>query len=96
MQKGIWTWIYVIIFIFMFFLLVLNLCDKKVESNKEQIYMLKNIDGLVTLYEGEKVIAKYDDIVVGNLPVGDRTALTQGIEFETFQEAQSALEDYDG
>lgn len=59
-------------------------------------YRLQSSDGIIAIYFGDELIEKYDEIILSNLPFSDRTSLEHGLEFNTLEEAQKALEDFDG
>ena len=50
----------------------------------------------VALYLEGRVYEVYPDIIVDNLPKQDIDQLKKGIAFSTAEEAQNAIEDYDG
>ena len=62
----------------------------------QEIYRLQCKNDTVMLYLGDDIIAVYDNIITDNLPVSDRQALQSGIEFKSLEDAQRAIEDYDG
>ena len=47
-------------------------------------------------YNGKEIAAVYGDIVLDNLPPEDIKILENGIAFPTREEAEKAVEDYDG
>ena len=59
-------------------------------------WVLKTYGNSVALYNGDKVAAVYGDIVLENLPPDDKKILESGIAFPTREEAEQAIEDYDG
>lgn len=60
------------------------------------VYRLVDEDGTVKLYNENKVISIYEGIISENLPTRDRIALKKGIEFDSLEKAERAIEDYDG
>lgn len=75
----------------------LEFFGKKAESGGvDKLYRLTVLNGKVALYRGNKYITSYDGVSPENLPSGDRTALENGILFETREQAERAVEDYDG
>ena len=50
----------------------------------------------VARYNGKEIEAVYGDIVLDNLPPEDIKILENGIAFPTREEAEKAVEDYDG
>lgn len=59
-------------------------------------WVLHSYGNNVALYNGEKIIEVYGSITLSNLPEEDKRMLDNGIVFSTREEAQSAIEDYDG
>ena len=59
-------------------------------------WVLKAYGNSVALYNGDEVAAVYGDIVLDNLPPEDIKILENGIAIPTREEAEQALEDYDG
>lgn len=59
-------------------------------------WVLKAYGNSVALYNGDEVAAFYGDIVLDDLPPEDIKILENGIAFPTREEAEQAVEDYDG
>ena len=59
-------------------------------------WVLKAYGNSVALYNGDEVAAVYGDNVLDNLPPEDIKILENGIAFPTREEAEQAVEDYDG
>ncbi len=59
-------------------------------------WVLRSYGGNVALYNGEELYSVYGDIMLSNLPPEDIDILENGIAFPTKQEAEAAIEDYDG
>ena len=59
-------------------------------------WVLKSYGNSVALYNGESLETVYSDIVLDNLPPEDIKILESGIAFPTREEAEQAVEDYDG
>ena len=59
-------------------------------------WVLKAYGNSVALYNGYKIATVYGDIVLDNLPPDDIKILESGIAFPTREEAEQAIEDYDG
>ena len=59
-------------------------------------WVLKAYGNSVALYNRDEVAAVYGDIVLDNLPPEDIKILENGIAFPTREEAEQAVEDYDG
>ncbi len=77
------------------FLLILTGLKFTAESNTKN-YILRSYKNTVALYENDKLIEVYSDVVLNNLPESDRYALNSGIEFGNIKDAKLAIEDYDG
>lgn len=60
------------------------------------VYRLVDENGVVKLYNDNKVVSVYDGIISENLPTRDRIALKKGLEFDSLEKAERAIEDYDG
>lgn len=59
-------------------------------------WILKAYGNNVALYNGDEVATVYGEIVLDNLPPDDKKILESGIAFPTREEAEQAIEDYDG
>lgn len=59
-------------------------------------WVLKAYGNSVALYNDKDLAAVYDDIVLDDLPPEDIKILESGIAFPTREEAEQAIEDYDG
>lgn len=59
-------------------------------------WILKTYGNSVALFYGEELESVYGDIVLDNLPPDDIKILESGIAFPTREEAEQAIEDYDG
>ena len=59
-------------------------------------WVLKAYGNSVALYNGESLETDYGDNVLDNLPPEDIKILESGIAFPTREEAEQAVEDYDG
>ena len=77
------------------FLITLGFVIKNKYDNPES-WVLHSYGNNVALYNGEKIIEVYGSIVLDTLPEEDKKLLDNGIVFSTKEEAQSAIEDYDG
>ncbi len=69
--------------------------NSKEKNNVQERYILKASNGTVALFLGEDVVETYD-IEIETLPYSDRQSLEEGIIYKNIEEAQSAIEDYDG
>ena len=70
--------------------------DKADRNGDTSVYTLIDENGTVKLYSEKEIISVYEEIVTSNLPTNDRIALRNGIEFDSLEKAQKAVEDYDG
>ena len=68
----------------------------KVSAENKTLMILKEENGVVTLYKGNKIIRTYDEIVISVLPKNDREALFNGIVIENDEQLNAIIEDYDG
>lgn len=59
-------------------------------------WVLKAYGNSVALYNGKELAAVYGDIMLDDLPPEDIKILENGIAFPTREEAEQAVEDYDG
>lgn len=66
------------------------------DKSVEEYYTLKEYNGSVALYNGEKMIDIFEGIVLSNLPDGDRKKFANGIKTDSLEEALSIIEDFDG
>ncbi len=80
--------------------LVILLVSMGLMKNRKQPntsgWVLRVADGNVALYNNGTVEKVYDEIVLDNLPPDDISMLESGISFSTKEEAERAIEDYDG
>lgn len=60
------------------------------------LWVLHSYGNNVALYNGEEIVEVYGGISLDTLPEADKRLLDNGIIFQTREEAQSAIEDYDG
>ncbi|MBQ7726199.1 MAG: hypothetical protein IJT66_03550 [Clostridia bacterium] len=73
----------------------------RVIRNKQEGYapatwILRSYGNGVALYNGENIAAVYGNIVLDDLPAEDADLLKKGIAFPSREEAERAVEDYDG
>ena len=66
------------------------------QTEDETAWVLRSYGNGVALYKGRELSAVYGDIVLDNLPAEDVALLKKGLSFSTKEEAERALEDYDG
>lgn len=77
-------------------LLAIMLIIPQYETENEKKYRLQSTDGVIAMYFGDDIVSEYGDIILDNLPFGDREALERGIEFDSKEDAERAVEDFDG
>lgn len=65
-------------------------------TDGETAWVLRSYGNGVALYRGKELSAVYGNIVLDDLPAEDVALLDKGISFSTKEEAERALEDYDG
>ncbi len=71
--------------------------NKNVSSNSSSVkFVLKYCDGNVSLFEGDDIIETFGEVNYSTLPYADRESLSNGIEFDTIDEAYDLIEDFDG
>ena len=68
----------------------------KNKHDNPEMWVLHSYGNNVALYIGEKIIEVYGSIMLDTLPDEDKRLLDNGIFFSTKEEAQNAVEDYDG
>lgn len=66
------------------------------KAENPEIWVLHSYGDNVALYNGEEIIEVYGTISLNTLPEADRRLLDSGIAFHSREEAQNAIEDYDG
>ena len=66
----------------------------KVENPK--VWVLHSYGNNVALYSDGEIIEVYGSIAINTLPEADKRLLQNGIAFHSREEAQNAIEDYDG
>ncbi len=73
-------------------------CGFAVRDKVEEpdIWVLHSYGNNVALYNGENIIEVYGSIALDTLPEADKKLLDNGIAFHSREEAQNAIEDYDG
>ena len=76
-------------------LLAIGFALKNKQENPD-LWVLHSYGNNVALYNGEEIIEVYGSIALDTLPESDKRLLDNGIFFLTREEAQSAIEDYDG
>ena len=65
-------------------------------SADETVWVLRSYGNGVALYRDKELSAVYGDVVLDDLPPEDVALLESGISFSTREEAEQAMEDYDG
>ena len=68
----------------------------KNKQDNPDLWVLHSYGNNVALYNGENIIEVYGTIALDTLPESDKRLLDNGIVFQSREEAQSAIEDYDG
>lgn len=68
----------------------------KNQDYEQSSWVLKAYGNSVALYNEDKVETVYGDIVLDNLSPDDIRIIESGIAFPTREEAEQAIEDYDG
>lgn len=83
-----------IVFISMFVIILysFNLFRK---NDKQIDYTLKSYKNTVALYDGEKAIKIYSNIVLNTLPPNDIQSFNNGIKVSTPLQAEKLLEDFE-
>ena len=76
------------------FLLVLH-CFKEKNETLDTNYILKAYKNTVALYNGEKLVKIYDDIVLNTLPEKDIYQFRSGLRVSSPEYADKYLEDFD-
>ena len=68
----------------------------KVSASSNAPLILKERNGTVALYKGNKIVKIYDEIVISVLPKSDQEALYSGIIIKNEEQLNAIIEDYDG
>jgi hypothetical protein len=68
----------------------------KVSAKNSAPMILKERNGTIALYKGNKIVKIYDEIVISVLPKNDQEALYSGIIIKNEDHLNSIIEDYDG
>ncbi len=70
---------------------------RELPSNNASVkFVLKYYDGNVSLFEGDNIIETFGEVNYSTLPFADRESLSNGIEFDSIDEAYDLIEDFDG
>ena len=77
-------------------ILIIMLIIPIFEKEETKKYRLQSAEGIVSIYLGDELVEQYDDIIFENLPFADKVSLQNGIEFDSLEDAERALEDFDG
>ncbi len=77
------------------FLIILHIITNYNKTNTNLNYTLKSYKNTVALYNGEKIIKIYNNIVLNTLPQTDIQNFNKGIPVSTQVEAELYLEDFD-
>ena len=70
--------------------------SRAIRQNEETAWVLRSYGNGVALYNGKDLSAVYGNIVLDDLPPEDVALLNSGISFASREEAERAMEDYDG
>ena len=99
MEKKIQNWLLIVILIISLsvsaILIALGFALKNRQENPD-LWVLHSYGNNVALYNGDEIIEVYGTISIDTLPESDKRLLDNGIFFQTREEAQNAIEDYDG
>lgn len=85
----------ILIFICIFVIVLYFIKDYNKKTNSP-VYVLKSYKNTVALYQNDKLIEVYENIVLNTLPQKDIQSFNNGITFNTEKQAETYLEDYDG
>lgn len=66
------------------------------KAENPKVWVLHSYGNNVALYNGDEIIEVYGSIALNTLPEADKRMLQNGIAFHSREEAQNAIEDYDG
>lgn len=78
-----------------FFVLVLQFIKGYKEKSTDSVYTLKSYRNTVALYRNENLIEIYDSVVLNTLPQKDVQNFNKGIIFDTEEQAETYLEDFE-
>ncbi|MBR3968165.1 MAG: hypothetical protein IKJ93_01085 [Clostridia bacterium] len=84
----------VLIFTCIFAIVLYFIKDYKQKSNSP-VYMLKSYRNTVALYQNDKLLEIYENIVLNTLPQKDIQSFNNGITFGTEEQAEIYLEDFE-
>lgn len=81
-----------------FIIAIILTCVFAMKNNSKQAdnWVLRSYDNTVVLLNNDDVVEIFDQIVLDTLPSEDLKHLQSGIPFSSYDEAMSAVEDYDG
>ena len=98
MEKQLKTKIFIVSILSVCFAVILLTIGFVIKAKQEnpKAWVLHSYGNNVALYNGDEIIEVYGGIVLDALPEEDKRQLDSGIAFPTKEEAQSAVEDYDG
>lgn len=66
------------------------------KAQQDSALLLKEHNGMVTLFDGKEIVRVYDTIVISVLPSSDQQRLKNGIKIENEEQLFTIIEDYDG
>ena len=95
MKKAI-NYFFIPLFITLVICAIIIKGGKAVEINeKKEEYTLRSYKNTVALYNGDKMLRIYDSIVLNSLPKADINNFKRGITFDSAEEVEIYLEDFD-
>lgn len=74
---------------------ITNILNEENIANKHN-YVLRSVNDTVGLYDNNKLIKIYENIVVSTLPLIDRDNLNTGIKLNNLDDLRKIIEDFDG
>ena len=75
-------------------LMLFHLAKNKPQSN-DSTYLIKSYKNTVALYQNEKIVKVYENIVLNTLPQQDILNFNKGIKVSTPTQAEIYLEDFE-
>ena len=77
------------------FALLLHFIKGRKEILTDSVYTLKSYRNTVALYQNENLIEVFDNVVLNTLPQKDIQNFNKGIIFDTEEQAETYLEDFE-
>lgn len=84
----------ILIFICIFVIVLYFIKDYNQKPNSP-VYVLKSYKNTVALYQNDKLVEVYENIVLNTLPQKDIQSFNNGITFKTEEQAEIYLEDFE-